>query len=46
VDRTINEVAKNRRAVRTIPGHIRIRAPLAGNIEDITVTLFDGAGVL
>jgi beta-lactamase superfamily II metal-dependent hydrolase len=43
VDRTMNEVAKNRQAVLKRPGHIRLRVPLAGQPSDIVVDLFSNA---
>ncbi len=42
-DKTINEIARKRRAICKRPGHIRLRVPIAGQIEDISVELFDGA---
>jgi hypothetical protein len=46
VDRTIGDVARNRRSLKAVPGHVRIRVPLDGNLEEITVMVFDGAGLL
>lgn len=43
VDGTMRRVARWRRAVRNKPGHIRLRVPVAGTLEDISVALFDGA---
>ena len=42
-DRTINEIALRRGAVRKTPGHIRLRVPLAGSATNIKIELFDGA---
>jgi hypothetical protein len=42
-DRTINEVATHRRAFRKQPGHIRLRVPIKGCAQDVTVETFDGA---
>jgi hypothetical protein len=46
VDRTLNQVAKWRRAVRKRPGHIRLRVPVSGNLCDVSVALYDGASHL
>jgi hypothetical protein len=46
VDQTIEDVAKDRQAVRKVPGHVRIRAPLTGNVQDVAVAVFEGAGLL
>lgn len=43
VDRTINQVVKNRQAVLKRPGHIRLRVPLAGKPNQIVVDLFNNA---
>jgi beta-lactamase superfamily II metal-dependent hydrolase len=43
VDRTMNEVAKNRQMVSKRPGHIRLRVPLTGQPSDIVVDLFNNA---
>jgi Metallo-beta-lactamase superfamily len=42
VDRTMDEVAKNRRTVKATPGHIRLRVPLS-SVAGTRVDLFDGA---
>ena len=43
VERTMDEVAKTRRAIRKCPGHIRLRIPIGGKPSDINIDLFDGA---
>ncbi len=43
VDKTMNEVARNRRAIPKSSGHIRLRYPLNGNKNQIMVDLFDEA---
>lgn len=43
VDRTMNEVARQRRAIPHRAGHIRLRAPLAGKVQQIVVDLFSNA---
>jgi beta-lactamase superfamily II metal-dependent hydrolase len=43
VDRTMNEVALTRRAIKRQPGQIRLRVPIHGNPEDATTELFHGA---
>ena len=43
VDRTMNEVARSRRAVSRRPGHIRLRTPFNGDQRNIRVDLFDGS---
>jgi hypothetical protein len=43
VDRTMNEVVRNRQAVLKRPGHIRLRVPLAGQPNHIVVDLFNNA---
>lgn len=45
-DKTINEVASSRRAVRSRPGHVRLRVPFGGNVNSIRVEEFWGAGEL
>jgi hypothetical protein len=42
-DKTLNEVTKQRRAIRKQPGHIRMRVPSDGSTQDVTVELYDGA---
>jgi hypothetical protein len=43
VDRTMNEVARNRQVVLKRPGHIRLRVPLNGKPNQIVVDLFNNA---
>lgn len=43
VDRTMQEVARNRRALANRPGHIRLRSPFDGTLEQVVVDCFDGA---
>lgn len=43
VDRTMNEVARTRRAMRKRAGHIRLRMPILADSRDVAVELFDGA---
>jgi hypothetical protein len=44
-NRTMDEVAKNRRSVRRTPGHLRLRVPLA-NAAVPVLSMFDGAVAL
>lgn len=46
VERTMKEVARNRRAFPRVPGQIRLRVPMSGNIKSPIVELFDGARML
>lgn len=43
VDRTMNQVARNRRTIPHRPGHIRLRAPLTGKAHQVVVDLFNNA---
>ena len=43
VDKTMDEVARSRRAVRMSPGHIRLRSSLNGRAGEFSCELFDGA---
>jgi hypothetical protein len=43
VDRTIEEIARSRRSVSKRPGHVRLRAPFGGGLDDIAIDLFDGS---
>ena len=43
VQRTMKEMGCFHRATRKRPGHIRVRAPFGGRVDDILVELFDGA---
>ena len=43
VDKTMNEVARTRWAVSKCPGHIRLRVPAQGMLEDMRVEVFSGA---
>jgi hypothetical protein len=43
VDRTMNDVARNRRMIPKRPGHIRLRVPLTGKANQIVVDLFNNA---
>jgi hypothetical protein len=40
--KTMDEVAKNRRAIRQVPGHIRLRVPICAD-SPAAIELFDGA---
>jgi hypothetical protein len=42
-DRAMNQIARVRRAVSKRPGHIRLRVPFNGGLDDISIELFDGA---
>jgi len=42
-DRTMNQMTRFRRAVSKRPGHIRLRVPFRGSLDDISIELFDGA---
>lgn len=41
-NRTMDEVAKNRRTIRSVPGHLRLRVPL-NTASHPSIGLFDGA---
>jgi beta-lactamase superfamily II metal-dependent hydrolase len=43
VDRTMNEVARTRRATRKKPGHVRLRMPIRSESSNVAVELFNGA---
>ncbi|NBB94925.1 MAG: MBL fold metallo-hydrolase [Planctomycetes bacterium] len=43
VERTMKEVARTRKAIRRVPGHVQARAPLEGPAEAFSVDLRDGA---
>ncbi len=45
VERTMNEVSRNRRASRRIPGHLRLRIALSGS-GDARIETFDGGQLL
>jgi hypothetical protein len=45
-DRKINEVTRNRRALRQHPGHVRVRGLFHGEVADLAVETFDGAGTI
>jgi hypothetical protein len=46
VDRTVKEIVKTRHAVPWEPGHVRIRMPFGGRMNQATVELAGGARML
>jgi hypothetical protein len=43
VDKTLREIVRTRRKIIGPMGHIRVRIPINGNVESLTVELFNGA---
>lgn len=43
VDKTMREITRSRKLIRSIPGHVRIRMSINGSGKDRKVDLFDGA---